>query len=108
MALTTIVGRQLFSVLAVSVDGKSVRLRDRFGIQSDAPRVHDLFGEKIVLEVGNVISCAAGREGEFRDVFVESKAGHDEGHERPEFDGAGPEGPGWTLGEATGDGFVKR
>lgn len=27
--------------------------------------------------------------------------------ERPDFKGAGPEGPGWTLGEATGQSHVK-
>lgn len=103
-------GRQYFKVVAISKCGKFARVLDDFGIESDAPRAFDSFGEAVTLETNDLISALSAGQGDLREVFIERRANGSNinWQERPEFSGTSGEGAGWTLGVATGPGFSKQ
>ena len=103
-------GRQYFKVVAISKCGKFARVQDDFGIEADAPRAFDSFGDTVTLEAGDMISALSAGQGDLREVFVERRANGSaiDWQERPEFNGTNGEGAGWTLGIATGPGFTKQ
>jgi hypothetical protein len=112
-------GRLLFRVIAISKCGRGARIQDEFGQQVDVQRTLPAWGAHlnfadipptVTLEKGQTISGVSDGQNFLRDVVVEhgDVSGPDGLKERREFDGARCEGPGWTLGIATGEGFTKR
>ncbi len=105
-AAPMLAGKEQFTVIAVSVCGKFVRVRDSFGIENDIPRAFD---SDVALEMGDVLSARYASPTEIVDIFPERRAnGSSFWEERPQVESAGNDGPGWELGKATGPGFRKQ
>jgi hypothetical protein len=87
-------GRQLFQVVAISVDGEFARLKDSYGVPYDVPRTirgfgsqHFGMGEMVTLEVGQTISAfIVGLD--FTEVLVEDGKGAFV--DRPQIESVGP------------------
>jgi hypothetical protein len=97
-------GRQLFQVVAVSLDGKFARLKDLYGVPYDVPRTirgfgsqHLGMGEMVTLEVGQTISAfIVGLD--FTEVLVEDGKGAFV--DRPQIESVGPSPEAHKISEA--------